>query len=51
MRKKTDGDGNATDAGKDQSMFILTILEKIQETRLKYCSSVTKDGKLSTGQN
>ena len=50
-KKKTDGDGNATDAGKDQSMFILTILEKIQETRLKYCSSVTKDGKLSTGQN
>ena len=31
--KKLDGDGNATDAGNDQSLFILTILEKIKETR------------------
>ena len=27
---------NATDAGNDQSMFILTILEKVKETRLKF---------------
>ena len=34
--KKLDRDGNATDAGNDQSMFILTISEKIKETRLKF---------------
>ena len=34
--KKLDHDGNATDAGNDQSMFVLTILEKITETRLKF---------------
>ena len=33
--KKLDGDGNASDAGNNQSMFILIILEKIKETRLK----------------
>ena len=26
--------GNTTDAGNDQSMFVLTILEKIKVTRL-----------------
>ena len=31
-----DADDNATDAGdNDQSMFVLTILEKLKETRLK----------------
>ena len=34
--KKLDSDGNATDVGNDQSMFVLTILEKIKETRLKF---------------
>ena len=29
--KNLDGDGNTTDAGSDQSMFVLTILEKIKE--------------------
>ena len=32
--KEMDGDGNATDAGNDESMFISTIFEKIKETRL-----------------
>ena len=31
--KKLDDDGNATDAGNGQSMFVLTTLEKIKETR------------------
>ena len=31
--KKLDADGNATDAGANQSMFLLTILGKIKETR------------------
>ena len=30
--KKLDDNNNATDAANDQSMFILTILEKIKET-------------------
>ena len=35
--KKLDTNDNATDeAGNDQSMFILTILEKSKETRLKF---------------
>ena len=33
---KLDGDGNATDAGNDQSMSVLTISEKIKEMRLKF---------------
>ena len=33
--KKIDASGNATDAGNDQSTFVLTILEKIKETILK----------------
>ena len=34
--KKLDDNYNATDAGNDQSMFLLTILENIKETRLKF---------------
>ena len=34
--KKLGDDGNATDAVNDQSMFVLTISEKIEETRLKF---------------
>ena len=34
--KKLTNNGNATDAGKDQFMFVLTILEKIKETALKF---------------
>ena len=35
--KKLDANANATDAGDyDQSMFVLTILENIKETRLKF---------------
>ena len=33
LKKKHDN-GNATNAGNDQSMFALTILEKAKETRL-----------------
>ena len=35
--KILDADGIATDAGHDQSMFALTILDKITETRSKFC--------------
>ena len=35
--KKLDTNDNATDAGdNDQSRFVLTILEKIKEARLKF---------------
>ena len=34
--KKLDDDGNTIDEGNDQSMFILTVSEKIKETRLKF---------------
>ena len=34
--KKLDGNGNATNAGNDQSMFVLTLLEKIKETRIRF---------------
>ena len=34
--KTLDHNGNATDAGGNQSMFVLTILEKIKETRLEF---------------
>ena len=30
--KKLDDNGNVTDAGNDQSVFVLTILEKIKDT-------------------
>ena len=30
-KKKLDGDGNVTDAGNDQSMFILTIFKKLRK--------------------
>ena len=34
--KKLDDYGNATNAGDDQSMFVLAILEKNKETWLKF---------------
>ena len=34
--KKLGDDGNAADTSNDQSMFIITILEKLKETRLKF---------------
>ena len=34
--KKLDNDDNATDAGNDQSMYVLILLEKIKEKRLKF---------------
>ena len=34
--KNLDGEGDANDAGNDQSMFALTVLEKINKTRLKF---------------
>ena len=34
--KKLHAEDNGTDAGNDQSMFALTILEKIRKTRLKF---------------
>ena len=34
--KKLHNDDNATDAGNDQSMYVLILLEKIKEKRLKF---------------
>ena len=34
--KNLDANGNTIDAGNDQSIFVLTILEKIKEIRLKF---------------
>ena len=34
--KKLDDNGNATDAGSDESMFVLTNLVKVKEKRLKF---------------
>ena len=34
--KKLDANDDAADAGNDQSMYILTLLEKLKETRLKF---------------
>ena len=34
--KKLDDDDNGTDASNDQSMFLLTILERIKQKRLKF---------------
>ena len=33
IKKKLGDDGNSPDARNDQSMFVLTALEKIKETR------------------
>ena len=50
--KKLDGDGNATDARNDQSMFVLTILENIRtEIFTRKCISIIKDGKISRSQS
>ena len=38
---KLHAEDNGTDAGNDQSMFVLTILEKIRKTRLKFSSRNT----------
>ena len=41
-QKKLNGDGNARDEGNDQSMFILTISQKIKEIKSKFAQgSVT----------
>ena len=41
-QKKLNGDGNARDEGNDQSMFILTISQKIKEIKSKFAhGSVT----------
>ena len=49
--KKLDNNYNAADAGIDQSMFFLTVLEKNQRNELKIfsrkCNSIIKDEKLS----
>ena len=34
--KETDNNGNATDAGADQAMYVLTFLGKIKKTRIKF---------------
>ena len=31
-----DSNGNGTDVGNDQSLFVITIFEKIKETRLTF---------------
>ena len=54
--KKLDVDDKGTDAGDyDQSMFVLAIIEKIKETRLKIFSrkynSIIKDGKVSRSKS
>ena len=36
LKKLDDNDNATTDGGNDQFMFVLTILEKINETRLKF---------------
>ena len=38
---KLHAEDNGTDARNDQSMFVLTILEKIRKTRLKFSSGNT----------
>ena len=38
--KQLDINGNATDVGNDQSMFVLMILEKIKEMRLTFSKEV-----------
>ena len=48
--KKIGADGSAADSGNDQSMFSITILEKIREKKLKFSQGsvrVRKDGKWS----
>ena len=49
--KKLGYDGNATDPGKNQSMLVLTILEKNQRNKIEIflgkCKIIIKDGKLS----
>ena len=43
-----DNNRNATDTGNDESMFVLTILEKIKETKLKFSQgSVTVLSKIA----
>ena len=49
--KKLDAYGNATDAGNDQSMFVLTILEKIKETRLKFSHKSYKRWKTTRSES
>ena len=48
---KIDANDDTTDVGNDQSMFVLTISEKIKEMKLKMFStksnSLIKDGKVS----
>ena len=34
--KKLDNNGNATGAVNDQALFVLTVFEKINETKLKF---------------
>ena len=34
--RKLSASGNATDIGNEQNMFVLSTLEKIKETRLKF---------------
>ena len=36
LLKKLDDNDNVTDDSNDQSMFVLTILEKIKETKLNF---------------
>ena len=38
--KKLDSNGNVKDAGDDQSMYILKILEKTKGTRLKFSQGI-----------
>ena len=48
--KQLDNNGNANDAGNDESTFLLTILEKNQRKNIKIfsrkCNSLIKDGNL-----
>ena len=52
--KKLDENYNATDDDNDQSIFVLTILEKKRNTikaLSRKCDSLIKDGKLSRSES
>ena len=53
--KKLDDNVNVTDDGNDQSMFVLTILEKNKRITIKTlsrkCNSIIKDGRLSRSES
>ena len=54
--KELDANDNATDVGNNQSMLVLTIIEKKNQrseikTFSRKCNSLIKDGNLSRSEN